>query len=127
MIDISSFEEHLQIDKFKLDDEIVDQSDWYHVISDAAAEAASIKDYAKKNLDETYASIYTRLRRMSEKTGTKLSEERLKQSVVIDSNYITAQELLLEAKRESDRLNALKDAFYQRGYRFPAHRRYGTR
>ena len=113
---ITEFEQHLLIDKHHLDEAISHQSSLLYQVSSELALSLSVRDELKQHVDEAYAFISLGLRDEAAKSGTKITEDFIKQSVMTESTYTDVVKDYLSQKGYCDRVQALKDAFVARGY-----------
>lgn len=113
---ISTLTTNLKIDKHSLDNEVTHHSDFLHSALDAHANAVNLRDGAKNQLEELYAELSLKYRREADNAGVKTTEDKIKQSVLIDDQYKKLQAQLLLLKLDCDKLAALKEAYLARGY-----------
>ena len=111
-IDIAELRTYLQIDKLALDDEVVRQPSLFYEVSEAYAEAAAERDMLKEHLAGIDAELDKRFR----KEGEKATEGKIKAQIQSYKAHQEAFDEWLEAKKQADKLQALKDAFQQRSY-----------
>lgn len=112
IIDFEEFKSYLRIDKSRLDDELVHQSELYYRVSEAHADAVGERDTAK----ELMAAIDAELDAEIRAGGDKLTEAQVKSKVQAHERHIEKAADWLEAKSRAEKLAALKEAFSQRGY-----------
>mgnify|MGYP000851123704 FL=1 len=113
---ITDLVNHLKIDKHDLDNEVTRHSDLLHTALEAHAHAVNLRDAAKNKVEELYAELSLKYRRDADNSGIKMTEDRIKQSVLVDKQYKDVQNDLLLLKLDCDKLAALKDAYTSRGY-----------
>lgn len=110
----SELAEALKIDKFDLDNELVQQPILYWQASEAATLARSRLDQAKADLDLLEAELYRSLR--EEYSKDKPSEKTLSMILQSHSDFVAERRRYLDLKLRSDKWDNLKDAFGKRGY-----------
>jgi len=105
----------LQIDRNALDDAIQEHPGLLLEVHEAYIAAASIRDAAKAAVDETYATVGSKLRKLAEKRDEKTTEGRIKEEIATDPKYQAAIIEYQEAKTEADLMQAMVAAFSERG------------
>jgi hypothetical protein len=113
---VEEFSELLLIDKHKLDEEINAQPSLFYRVSEAFAEACSVRDFMKEELGRVDAQLYANIRGDCEKAGEKVTESKIQNEIALHKKHIAHLDEYLEAKRKADVLQGLKDAFNQRSY-----------
>ncbi len=113
---ITEFRDNLKIDKFALDDELMEQSMLLFQVSEAFVEAAALRDTCKEKAALVDAQLDSKIRTDAENSETRITEGDVKAQVQSDPKHEKAVKAYLAAKREADVLSALKEAFQQRGY-----------
>lgn len=116
MLDIAEFKKLLKIDKLALDDEVMQQASLLYEVSEALVDAIAKRDALKDALAKLEAEIDQDLRTQFEEAETKYTEPKIKSLILIDKFRTKANEELLAAKTQADRLMALKEAFQSRGF-----------
>ena len=114
--EMEEYHELLQIDRNALDENLVEQADIFHRISNEYALAVSRKDEANENLKQTDARLNLEIREQLESDGKKATEKVVESEVLNHKDHIDAANSYLEAKHRADSFAALKDAFQQRSY-----------
>jgi Arc/MetJ family transcription regulator len=112
---MEEFKEGLMIDKYALDDALEQQAFRMYQVSERTAEAISIRDRCKENVETTDAETAEAIRKHYLKTGDKLTEANLLQQVATSKAHLDAHEEYIEAKKQADLWSSLKDAYIQRG------------
>lgn len=113
----SQFEDALRIEKTELDQCIEEQAVIFNEVAQACSTAVSMRDGAKKAMEEKFAEIALSIRRTwDEKADGRLTEEGLRQRVLTSRGYKEAQRVYWSAKETSDKWETLKDAWQQRGF-----------
>lgn len=107
---------NLRIDRHALDDMIEVHPILYNNVLSAHAEACSIRDELKNSLETTFANLSLAFRQAAGKSGAKVTEDQIKQTVYADPIYQQIQNELVAAKWECDQLAGLKEAFSSRGH-----------
>lgn len=110
------FVESLAFDKHNLDAAILHHSELYFAVSEAYAQAASLRDEAKKLMEESYARNSLRIREQASEEGKKLTEDLVKQLTLLDDDYKEDTTKYLKAKLDADLWGALKESYSSRGY-----------
>lgn len=108
--------EALKFNKHDLDTAIIQHSELFHRASETVAYWQSVRDEAKKKMEESYAKNSLSIRDETNKDGRKITEDAVKQLTLLDEDYQAVINFYLKAKYEADRWSALKDAFSSRGY-----------
>lgn len=85
----------LMIDKLSLDDELIDMPTLLHEALEAAANATTMRDEAKRELDYISADVGMTLRNQTEKKPT---EGQVSQLVTLDQDVVTAVQKFDDAK-----------------------------
>ena len=111
-MNIDELKNDLLIDKYGLDEELVQQPTLFMKVSEALVEAMAAKDYAKENLAEADAMLDGMFRRSQE----KVTEAAIKNLIQLDPKHASAFTAYIEAKTKADLLSSLKEAFHQRSY-----------
>jgi len=106
----------LKIDRNALDDALVRQPSLFLSVSQGYVEAVSERDEAKEDIAVTKAEVSLDVRTKLDAEGSKSTEAIVTAMVEIDKRYRTVMKIYLEAKKEADRLLAMKEAFQQRAY-----------
>lgn len=108
--------EMLQIDRDKLDEELINQSLKYYQIAEKHAYAVSRRDEAYDYIKQVDAELYSDFRRKADEAGHKITETAINSLVLADELHKKAVEVHLQSKLEVDILAALRDAISQRSY-----------
>jgi len=106
----------LQFNKHELDEAILHHGELFFTVSERVANYSSIRDEAKKRMEESYARNSLRIREQATEEGRKLTEDLVKQLTLLDDDYKEDSICYLRAKWETDVWTALKDAYNARGY-----------
>lgn len=114
--DDSRWRQALLINKYALDDELIRQPQLYSDIAEAAVRAQSERDAAKENLDVVDSSVAANIRSTAQRSGTKVTEASIQESVILSEDHRAAHEHFLKCKSTVERLLALKEAFQQRSF-----------
>jgi hypothetical protein len=109
-------EELLLINKHELDDDCVTQPSIFHSVGDQFLTAKSIRDKSKKNLAEVDATIAKELRLDADTKGTKLSEAKLQELIILDNRHKEAFAIWAEDNLISERWELMKESFSQRSF-----------
>lgn len=109
------YEKDLEIDKYALDAECMDQPRRFIHWAEALAEASSVRDRMDQSLDVTLAQTEMKVRKDPTAYGLeKVTDASVKALVTIDPFVVKAEELLIQAKHRVNILFAAKEAFEQR-------------
>lgn len=114
--DLSEFRKNLKINKYQLDEEIVQQSENYFSVAEQYANVVSLRDEAYEKLKQVDADLYLDIRDRLAHSGEKATEATVNSLVMVDEEHVKQYEVYLEHKRQSETLQALKDAFSQRSF-----------
>ena len=106
----------LQLDKHALDDELIQQASMLHSVSEAYEEAMAERDDLKEKLATVDAELDQSIRDDAEEHNEKLTEGTIKAKIQADVEHKKAYFLFASAKLKAGKLQALKDAFKERGY-----------
>ena len=109
-------ETELQIDRNALDDELVHQPSKFLQASRDYAEALSVRDQAKQDVEVSKAEASLRIRRQCEQDGEKVTEAIIAARVETDKKCRQAVTTYLDSKKACEEALALKEAFMQRSY-----------
>ena len=111
----SEYEKDLEIDKYALDLECIDQPRKFLRWAEALAEATAEKDRADQKLEVTKAQIEQEVRANPEGSGIeKVTEATIKSFVTTSPKVAVAQDRWIEAKHRVNILFAAKEALEQR-------------
>ncbi len=111
----ASLREGLLIDRNRLDEELEKQAEAFYEVCEAHAQAVSLRDELKTGTEEQYAISATKIRAEFEKGGERHTEAQVKEAVSMDKEYLDSCASYLDAKKLSDLLAGLRDAYDQRG------------
>jgi hypothetical protein len=101
----NSFENDLQIDKFSLDDEWLNQSILYYTWSKNQADAVAERDKAKQQLELTKSQLDVNIRSFPDRYKIeKVTEAAVQNTIIADSSY---QEALSEYQTAVYNVNVL--------------------
>ena len=106
--------EFLNIDKFNLDQECIEQAQKYLEYAEEAVETARVKNEASVRLDELRAQTELRIRSGAAELGTKVTEGIIASRVEVDGDYLTAQLELIQLKANAAKAEAKREAMEQR-------------
>lgn len=108
--------EGLQFNKHELDTAILHHGELFFKVSERVAHYSSVRDEAKKRMEESYARNSLRIREQATEEGRKLTEDLVKQLTLLDEDYKEDSIRFLRAKWETEVWTALKDSYNARGY-----------
>lgn len=110
MFDEKTVMENLEIDQFNLDDEVRKQPALYFYYAEQLANANDELARAKEALDIAESNADARIRN----SPTKITEAYVKSQIVQDADVQKATEMLLDATKTRNLLDAAVKAFDQR-------------
>jgi len=113
---MEELKKYLSIDKKALDDEVSNQATLFFNVAEAAISATAKRDAWKEELSQAEAKLDLQFREEFEEAKTKYTESQIKSLITADPDRCKINEAYLKAKAECEGLNALKEAFHQRGY-----------
>lgn len=113
---IEELEAELKVDRFNLDEELVQHPQLFWKVSEAAVLARSRVDKLKADLDRLEAVLDQKYREEAILMDTKITERGVSMSVERDPERLALQSEYLDRKFRAERLDALKDAFRARAY-----------
>ena len=116
MTKLSELAESIRIDRFNLDEEMVQHSSLFWQVAERAAIARSRLDQAKAELDVQEAELYHKIRLESEENGEKTTENALSMALKRHPKRVAAREHYLQLQLEVEKLDQLRDSFRQRGF-----------
>jgi hypothetical protein len=108
--------EGLKFSKHDLDTAILQHGELFYKVSERVAYYTSMRDEAKKRMEESYARNSLRIREQATEEGRKLTEDLVKQLTLLDEDYKEDSITYLHAKWETDVWTALKDSYTSRGF-----------
>lgn len=112
---VERYRAKLRIDRHELDEALMEHPALYLEIQEAFIDAASLRDERKIAVEESYAVADSKLRRAYEKNEEKYTETRIKSEIAVDEGYLESVASFQEAKKRADLLNAMVQAFQERG------------
>lgn len=108
--------EGLVFSKHDLDAALLQHSELFYRCGEMVAKYSSVRDEAKKRMEESYAKNSLRIREECVQEGRKVTEDLVKQLTLLDDDYKEDCTTYLRAKWEADVWDALKDAYSSRGF-----------
>jgi hypothetical protein len=111
---LTELQQRIQINKYKLDDELIEQPRLFEDVAQGYADAASKRDQSKAFLEELDAGISKQLREEAANMGKKITESQLDDEVKHNPEHVNQMELHLAYKHDADRWHGLFEAFNQR-------------
>ncbi len=114
--DFDRFESMLRIDKHALDDELIEQPQYYSDVSQKLATCISYRDEAKDHLEGIRAMLDQRVRSEVADDAKKPPETAIASMVVQQPEYQKAKDSLAAWTDRYNRWMGLKEAIIQRGY-----------
>jgi len=106
--------EFLNIDKFNLDQECIEQAQKYLEYAEEAVETAKVRNEASVRLDELRAQTELRIRNEALGAGVKVTEGIIASRVEVDGDYLVAQLELVQLKANAAKAEAKREAMEQR-------------
>ena len=116
MTDIVNLENKLHIDEHALDIALREHPDLVYDVSLALAQAISIRDMTKLELDETEAEVDKEIRRAAHVSDDKVTEKEVESHKKLDKRVKSANRKFLEEKLKAAKLTALTEAYEKRSY-----------
>jgi hypothetical protein len=113
-MNLDEYRNYLVIDKHKLDDELKHQASLFYTISEACMQAIAERDYLKEMLARADADCDADIRNAFK--DEKITEAMVKNEILGQKTHKKAFDDWLVAKTKADQLEALKEAFRQRGF-----------
>ena len=113
---LERFDKLLEIDRYNLDKEILEQPRLLWEVVKLATQATKERHEAKKALERLEAKLCQAVRMKAIEQGTKITEAFIKERVELDTEYQAAHTTFLEAQYEQELLEGLKESFAQRQY-----------
>jgi len=111
-IDIDEFRKYLRIDKFNLDDELVQKAQLLEEVGDAHVEAMAQADALKEELANIAADIDFDIRKRHR--DEKITDKAVDKEIQRHPKHRKASEAYLAAKHRAAKLANLQDAFVKR-------------
>ena len=106
----------LAIDKHNLDEEVIRQPMLQYDASERYAYVVSYRDALKDDIKKLSAELYLQYRESLSKAETRVTETLIQANVDIDEELVALKIALGKAVLDVDKLVALKDAVFQRGF-----------
>ena len=113
---IEDLKNYLVIDKGSLDDEVSKQAMLFFQVSEAYVDAAAEQDACKEELTSIDAELDGECRTILANNEDKVTEAMVKNAIQVHTRHKDAFDTYITAKTKADMLQALKEAFAQRGY-----------
>lgn len=104
----------LKIDKLDLDTELIEQPSLFNEVSEGCVDAIDTRDYLKEQLSIVEAREAREIRADFDRDKTKYVATQVAQAVSESEDYINALNEYLDAKKDCNSWQALKDSFEQR-------------
>lgn len=114
--DFDRYETLLRIDKNALDDELVEQPQYFSDTSKRLATVISYRDEAKANLEGIRASLDSQIRRTAAENAEKITESGVSNRIIQHPEYEKALIALAAWQDQYNRWMGLKEAIVMRGY-----------
>lgn len=116
MKSLDEFKLELAIDKHNLDSALVEQPELYQVVAEEHVLAVSRRDELKDDLKRVEGELQIRIRKEAAEIKAKATEKSILSEVETHTEYIAAREAFLNACKEADLWQAMKESFIQRSY-----------
>jgi hypothetical protein len=107
-------EDGLAIDKFNLDDDIIQQPELYRIVSQRYELEVSKRDAAKQTLTEVEANIDAEIRNDAAKHNERITENDIKSQVAIHREVLAAKQDLHVLSQSVGQLKGLEKAYDHR-------------
>lgn len=104
----------IKIDRDALDKSVEEQAQVFLEVCDKHVHALSRRDEARDKLARRDAEIARDTRQKGEKSGARITEANVNDSVMLHPDHIMISAELAELKKQSDLWGVLRDAFDQR-------------
>jgi hypothetical protein len=104
----------IKIDRDALDKSVEEQAQVFLEVCDRHVHALSLRDEARDALSRKDAEIAREVRQNGEKSGSRVTEANVNDSVMLHPDHIRLSAILAEIKKQSDLWGVLRDAFDQR-------------
>jgi hypothetical protein len=114
--DLDRLEGGLKIDKYRLDDELIEQAHYYNEVAQRFADAVSYRDEAKAELEGTKAKLALGIRMEYAQANQKITESTVDAQVIAHPEYQNALTALAAWSDRVNRWSGLRDSIHQRGY-----------
>lgn len=108
------YKEDVYIDKNKLDEAWENQALLFCNWAEKVVEATFDRDRAKENLEIVRATLDKKIRMDSARTNTKITEEAIKNSIILSEDYQVANQQLIESVKTLGIMYVAKDSFDHR-------------
>lgn len=108
--------DRLRIDKSQLDREVSEQPVLFYSAAEAYEDAVAERDTLKEALESVDAELDGVVRAKLDGKHDKITEAMVKSGIQLSPKHEKAFASFLEAKTRASKLEAMKDAFKQRGY-----------
>ncbi len=109
------YHDRLLIDRDSLDDELIKQSQIFYTVSEKFARALDGREAAQEAYNAAFAKACENARESFEGKG-KPTEAYVKQTALLDDQVQECLEEVNDAKTESKRWEAMKEAWQQRSF-----------
>lgn len=106
----------LAVDKYGLDDVLIQQPQLFHAVASEYAMSVSRVDLLKDQLKRLEGDLGLAIRQDKDTQGQKYTEAVILAGVASDTNRVMLFEELVAAQGECAQWQALRDAFLQRSY-----------
>jgi regulator of replication initiation timing len=103
-------DERLLIDKFALDEELIDNPSLVHQVCEECAEAIAVRDAKKEDLETTDAELDAEIREILSTTSSKITENVVKGLVQTHARHQKAFKEYNDAKLTAAKATALERA-----------------
>jgi hypothetical protein len=113
---LTQMEEALRIDPHALETVSARHPELLYAAAKQVAALTSLRDAAKRNLEEVEANVQLSVRQQAANADAKITEKSVEACVALDTRVQEAKSKLFDGKRELDQWVALKEAFATRGY-----------
>lgn len=113
-VDLERFKQALVIDKHALDEAVEKHSTTYLEVQEEYERAVSARDSAKVAVDESYAQRSMDIRAQFEKGKERYTDQRIKDEVAVDKDYLDAMARYADSKSRAAQLGAMVSAFEHR-------------
>lgn len=111
---IKNYKDHLKIDKYALDEEVIKQPSLYAFYAEQYPLALERRDLTKLHMEELYAELDGIIRTGAASSGAKITEKAIEQKILLDKDYADIQREYIVAVAEANNMGIIKMAFEHR-------------
>jgi len=109
-------EENIKIEEADIQSELISHPHDYYHTTQGHADAVSLRDLAKHDLDVYEARLNINLRKVMNERQEKFTEAVISNMVMIDEERIKLYESYLDAKHVADLWSGMRESWQQKGF-----------